>query len=776
MKKMKAFLFDCMAALVIISFNQSVVAQDKIEYCNAVQSKVGFIRYPLGTVGVWSTEFGEIAEVMTRLPRIYPCIDTVLIKEDNDDWRSSFTGDPSILNITYKFERPPNATAAEITVTPHVSIFRFTFLERTHKRNIVVDFSKMHVENWAALNQWTERKVTRIDDRTFQATIGAPGKIGAYYIIKFSTPYKDFGTVDPSGKIGNAMSEAEGALAMYARFDTSTVTVAVAESFTSFDRAQEYLTSEFTDFDSAHQKCKQAWEQVLSQVEIDGSENSKRMAYTALYSIYSNIINADDGSCYATYCTKPTTVSSSAFWQFIGGYQSCAFDNSHATYPFLMLVYPEMMSDVVDTYLARYKRDGFVCGNACLYTGPIGGKFNIRYTPVVAASAYTFGIQADYPALYSALKDNFKNINCVPASLSKRGYLIHASDTPFPVSRTLELAAASDCMAILAKANNDHKEKKNYLRLAKSYQNLWDSENHVFRVKDSNEKWGVIDNKNWTWNPNPQGLFEGTNSDYSFCVLHDPYGMIDLPGQENFVDRMIDYCANEAWFNDFSYVYPYMLYYAGAANEAQKILRESWIPLFKDGVMFENVVAKPPHNGWNEHYTSNAAWLLCSMAGLYPVQSPTGQYIITSPSVSKTVIHHGDKSITVQTRNNCDENIYIRSIKIDDKEYPCYMIPASRLVKGAKIELEMSNDSAKGLGDLYISSSDGFVREAELVSPTHLKCTIEAAIDNATTKIYSKTKPKKVIINGKENQDCRYDERKKTLTVQSTGVTKIEVL
>ncbi len=760
-----------------LSWPGSIVAQDKLASCNAVQSKVGFIRYPLGTVGVWSTEFGEVADVMTRVPRVYPCAETPVLKADNDDWRSSVTGDPSLLEITYKFERAPNSASAEITTTPHVSVFRFTFLERANKRYVVLDFSKVGLDRTAVLSKWTERKMSRMDERTFKATVGEPGKPRAYYLMRFDAPFSSYGTIAPAGTVGPGINEASGAPGtVYAAFDASTVTMAVAQSFTGFEKAQQSLDSEFRDFDSAHLKCRQAWEGVLNRIELDGPDKNKRMAYTALYSIYSNIINADDGSCYAGLAAHPMSVSSSGYWQFIGGYHSCAFDNSHAAYPFLMLAFPETMSDVVDTYLAKYKRDGVVYGNACLYTGPLGDKFNIRYTPQVAASALKYGIRADIRALYAALKDNFVDPRNVPTELSSLGYLVDTPERHFPVSRTLELAAAANSMAILAKAQNDQKEGQRYIGLSKAYRNLWDRDHHIFRVRNKDGAWGEINNKFWTWDPNPQGLFEGTNNDYSFDVPQDPYGLINLPGQEDFVSRMVRYCTVEAWFNDFSYVYPYLLYYAGAANEAQRILRGLWIPLFNDGVMYENVAVKPPHNRWNEHYTSNAAWLLCSMIGLYPVQSPVGQFIISSPAVDKAVIHRQGKDIVVRAIGNSTENIFVRSIKVDGKNYPCYMIPATRLAEGVTIQLEMGSDPRHGLGDLYVLSTDGYVQNAELAARSTLKCTVEAAGWEATTKIHSRSKPLKVLINGKSDPGWIYDEAKETLSLMTAGTATLEVI
>jgi len=104
------------------------------------------------------------------------------------------------------------------------------------------------------------------------------------------------------------------------------------------------------------------------------------------------------------------------------------------------------------------------------------------------------------------------------------------------------------------------------------------------------------------------------------------------------------------------------------------------------------------------------------------------------------------------------------------------MIPAQRLISGVKIELEMGSDPARGLGSLYISSSDGFILNAELASASGLKCTVESAASDATTKIYSRTKPVKVKVNDREDNNWGYDEATNTLAIQSTGTASIEVL
>jgi putative alpha-1,2-mannosidase len=181
------------------------------------------------------------------VPRIYPCLDSVVAKGVKEDWRSTVTGNPSLLNVKYQTNQPPGASTMAITVSPHVSVFKVTFPEGSRDKYLVFDFSRGTVDNWAVLNRWTNRKVTRIDSRTLQATIGAPGASNVFYLIKFSAPCAGSGTIDASGAITEGASEVAGAsLGMYARFDAPTVTVAVAESFTGMDKAKEFLAAEFT--------------------------------------------------------------------------------------------------------------------------------------------------------------------------------------------------------------------------------------------------------------------------------------------------------------------------------------------------------------------------------------------------------------------------------------------------------------------------------------------------------------------------------------------------
>ena len=118
----------------------------------------------------------------------------------------------------------------------------------------------------------------------------------------------------------------------------------------------------------------------------------------------------------------------------------------------------------------------------------------------------------------------------------------------------------------------------------------------------------------------------------------------------------------------------------------------------------------------------------------------------------------------------------IRSIKLNGNNYPCYMIPTKKLLSGVEIELEMGNDPLQGLGNLYVSSTDGFVGDVELSEDHYLKCIIEAAVEDATTEIYSIKKPKLIVVGGLKLKDWEYNEKNKIITLKTSDIAEIEII
>ena len=62
-----------------------------------------------------------------------------------------------------------------------------------------------------------------------------------------------------------------------------------------------------------------------------------------------------------------------------------------------------------------------------------------------------------------------------------------------------------------------------------------------------------------------------------------------------------------------------------------------------------------------------------------------------------------------------------------------------------------------------------------LVSLTHLHATIQSAVSQATTKIYSRTRPAKVLVNGEPATNWGFDQTMLTATIPTLGIASVEV-
>ena len=319
---------------------------DFTQYVNVVQGpgaptnndRQVFMRYPLGRIGLWSRSTGEIPDSITRGVKIYPVIDQMVAK-DITDWRGTIVGSPSKTDITYLPASPAKGSTVSMTVTPNLSIYKYHFTGASSFGAVGITLGETNYTG-----TWPTRNVTVVDNQTIQATIGNSNHT-IYYLIKFSVP----GSGSGSGGQG------------YMKFGSGVndVTVAVALSHTSFATAQQFFSKEFSDFnfDAAVQRLKDAWNEKLGKIDIqNGDQLTKQILYTALYTVYANIIDSSDGSVYsaaaATYGSRFLTIGSSPGWAYIGGgYLRCIWDQGRDVYHLLSLIDPPVLKELLHGYM-----------------------------------------------------------------------------------------------------------------------------------------------------------------------------------------------------------------------------------------------------------------------------------------------------------------------------------------------------------------------------------------------------------------------------------------
>ncbi len=743
--------------------------EDYTQYVNVVQNANGqnglhnsaLLRYPLSRIGLWSIDPGEIADSVTRGVRLYPCIGDIVAKGE-DDWRDTISGNPSQLEVTYKQGTSGHGCRTSLTVCPNVSVYKFAF--HADHGAVAIQLGEVEFPSWTHKN-WSANSLRIVDSRTIEAVLSGVNRNTVRFYITFNVPSISHGTIADKSVNEGADSISGDTIGGFLRFNASEVIASVAMSHTSMDQAKTYFKNEFADmnFHRAVQELKDAWNQKLGRVEVTASRHIKEMFYTALYTIYVNIIDASDGSPY-TY--RPLlTVSSSDWWQHLGGFLRCSWDNVRAVYPLLIMIDPDLMTDILNVYQNQYDTDGCFYGNWC----PLGGwkwreKNSINR---IYLAAYLHGVKGvDYRKACESLKDTVENhYPEIAAYLTKHyvPYNENGSDANKQSIRfSLEYGFQLHAIALLAKALGDSTTYEQYIGCSKYYVNCFDPENKVFRPRNSDGSWGPIG----------KGLYEGSPRDWAFAVPNDPYGLIDLYGRADAVKRIDDYMQN-AWLNDYQLIYQFLPIYANEPSVTEKLSRDVFVPKFRSYIMAEGF--SKTNSPWGCYYTSNSGALACTILGLYHIPAPGAQWVITSPSVEKAVLH-GKTKITISTNNQSDNNVYIRSIEMNGKSFPAHMV-SGKTLSSKDIDLNLGmTDKPSSISDLYLVSSDGEVLSADSKTTT-LEFELDPIKDVCSARIYSVSRPKEIIVNGSKKIDgWRYDESEKIVYLDNLPKGSVTVI
>ena len=110
-----------------------------------------------------------------------------------------------------------------------------------------------------------------------------------YFAVKFDRPFKSFGTWNAGAVNPDLRSSTSKQPGAYVTFDASkdrSVKIKVGISYVSVDNAllNFKIENDGWDFDAVRAKARAAWNEGLSQVEVEGgADDQKTIFYTALY-------------------------------------------------------------------------------------------------------------------------------------------------------------------------------------------------------------------------------------------------------------------------------------------------------------------------------------------------------------------------------------------------------------------------------------------------------------------------------------------------------------
>ncbi len=624
---------------------------------------------------------------------------------------------------------------AEITATTRCGMERFTFPTDRGEGRILIEL-RPEAEYGINLKKVDVRKVSdyRIEGYVHEFSPGvwswdADQDYNLNFVIEFDQPMVGMGSWLNDEVSENVVSLVSGDCSnagLFVRFDpekTPVVQVRSGISLVSVENAAENLETELSgpfgwDFEAVVQNQKDVWNELFSRIDIKTDDKIEKIKfynnmYRALCSrnIWSDVngewVSTDGKVRKVADPSKDVMLGCDAFWN--------SFWNLNQ---FWNLVTPEWSSKWVGSQLAMYDANGW------LAKGPAG----MNYIPVMVGeheiplivSAWQMGIR-DFDgqkALEAAIK-----MQTTPAqkvhkgfagnrdlvSYMKYGYVPHDMGR---FSNTMEYSYDDWTVGQLAKALGDEATYEKFNERGYWWKNVISDDGYC-HMKDSKGRW--MENFDPFRSGANHHYVEGNAWQLTFFVPQDVPALVEKIGKQRFVDRLLwGFNQDEPWRynapndqywdhpvvqgNQQSMHFAFLFNYAGHPWETQRWSRS----------ILDRYYGWETANAYlgDEDQGQMSAWAVMASLGLFQMDGGCAVepvYEIASPVFEEAVIDlggrygRGDK-FTIKAKNASRKNVYVQSAKLDGKELKSFRFPASELLNGGVLELEMGPEPNKNWG------------------------------------------------------------------------------
>ena len=606
-------------------------------------------------------------------------------------------------------------TKVEFTVTDRSSFFKFNF-PKSENSNIIIDAFFKNSEIKVIPN---ENKIIGIAKNN---SGGVPENFANYFVIEFNRPFKKSGVWDGRGNIISKNKLSGKHVGAYVSFDTNDnglVEVKVSSSFISHEQAWINLYRELPKskkFDEILAEGRKSWNNELSKIKVE-TENtdyglSNKIKFyscfyrTILFPRQFHEYNIDGEQIhYSPYngeILEGPLYTDNGFW-----------DTFRAVFPFYTILYPEKLGEIMQGIMVNpYKESGWLPE----WSSPGHRDCMIGSNSAsIIAEAFLKGIKNfDIDVAYDGIINSSENEGPLSSvgrkgafEYNNLGYIPFDSSINENVARTLEYAYNDFSIWKLAiELGRPKSEIELFETRANNYKNVFDSSTNFMRgkLKNGNFQSPFIPD---AWG----GAFtEGSSWHYTWSVLHDPQGLINLMGgRKDFVKKLDEVFTSEPT-SDFSY-YGFKIHeilemellnmgqYAHGNQPIQHAIyfynyaQEPWKTQEKIRYVLDNLYgAEADGYCGDEDNGQTSAWFLFSSLGFYPVAPVTMEYVIGSPLFNYVEISlpNGRKFI-IDSAENTNENIYVDNVKLNEKHYNKNWLHHNDITNGGKLIFNMKN-------------------------------------------------------------------------------------
>lgn len=476
-------------------------------------------------------------------------------------------------------------------------------------------------------------------------------------------------------------------------------------------------------FDEQLAQTRQQWNDLLGRIVIEGTEQQKRMFYTALYH---------------TMLMPSDRTGENPLWNTRGyegaGIRGCEhhyddfyalWDTYRTSLPLITLIDPDRERDIVNTLIDIGQHDGYMpdarSGNSNGRTQ--GGS----HADVVIADAFAKGLQGiDYEA---ALQLMLKDADVPPGGneeqegrgglteYNRLGYVPYGIDRAG--TRTVEYAFDDWCIAQVAKGLGHDDLHDRFMRQSKNWKNLWRSDYEwdgirgFIMPRSADGQWldsvpmrgDGLRTHHHTLAPSTNPLFhytpiiregpwyvpwwgtffyEATSEEYSLSIPHDVPGLIAACGGPEMFRQRLDTFFDRGYYNvanEPSFLTPCLYHWIGRPDLSIERVRKIVAQHFSDS---------PSGLPGNDDSGAMSSWLAFHIMGFYPLAG-TDRYLLLAPMVKEYML----SNLHVTTKNLSQKNLRVKRILLNGKPLERDWISHEELTQGGELVfiMEKSRES-----------------------------------------------------------------------------------
>ena len=469
-------------------------------------------------------------------------------------------------------------------------------------------------------------------------------------------------------------------------------------SYVSTQQAKRNIPA--CNFDAQLILLRDSWERYLSRIAIQGTEQQKRMFYTALY--HTMLMPVDKTGENPKWTDAPYYDDYYAIW-----------DTYRTSTPLITLLDEQREVDIVNSLLNIYKREGYMCdarSGDC--NGRTQGGSN---ADIVVADAFVKGVGKDKIDYELALEAMLKDGETDPGAdhekhgrgglneYLKLGYVPYGIDRAG--TRTIEYAYDDYCIAQVARGLGRTDVYEQYMRRSENWKNLWrgDYEWQGMRgfilPKDADGQW--LDSVPWgrskvfrpliSYTPITKVapwylpwwstfFYEALSAEYSLSIPHDVPALIEACGGSDAFRKRLDTFFDEGHYNvqnEPSFLTPCLYHWIGRPDLSVERVHQ---------IVREHYSDQPNGLPGNDDSGAMSSWLAFHMMGFYP-NAGQSYYLLLAPMVPEYTLQLCNGRVLHVVKKGKGNRV--KRIVLNGEEMKDARVEHSQLMEGGEMVFEM---------------------------------------------------------------------------------------